>query len=324
MLAPTAAALRRWVSDARLHEALVFEPIECDVDGADGQLAPGTGLDFATNRRPISLRPKPNHREEDDLLKVAQGEDRTAGGYMFHIGEAYDGIGPERVGNMSPMRPIVTVCIVAFGVGLAANPMAQSAADRQKLLTPTDPVFTARAPAVSQVRLDTTQGPVVIEVIRAWAPLGADRFVNLVRHGYYDDARIFRIRPNTWAQFGIAGDPKVAQAWRPMTFPDDPAVGQSNARGTIAFAFAVPNGRTTQMFINLRDNSATHDKEPFVPFGRVVEGIEAVDAFYAKYGEGLGGIRAGKQDAGFAEGNAFFDREFPLLDRIKNAVVVTR
>ena len=221
------------------------------------------------------------------------------------------------------MRPVVTAFVIAVGVGLVAEPAAQST-DRQKLLTPTDPAFTAPAPAVSRVRLDTTKGPVVIEVIRAWAPLGADRFVNLVRHGYYDDARIFRIRPNTWAQFGIAGDPKVAQAWRPMTFPDDPPVGQSNVRGTIAFAFAVPNGRTTQMFINLRDNSATHDKEPFVPFGRVVEGLEAADAFYAKYGEGLGGIRAGKQDAGFAEGNAFFDREFPLLDRIKSAVVVSR
>jgi homoserine O-acetyltransferase len=225
---------------------------------------------------------------------------------------------------MSSTRALVTAFVLALGVGLAAEPVPQSAADRQKLLTPTDPAFAAPAPAVSRVRLDTTKGPVVIEVVRAWAPLGADRFVNLVRHGYYDDARIFRIRPNTWAQFGIAGDPKVAQAWRPMTFPDDPAVGQSNVRGTIAFAFAVPNGRTTQMFINLRDNSATHDKEPFVPFGRVVEGIEAADGFYAKYGEGLGGIRAGKQDAGFAEGNAFFDREFPLLDRIKSAVVVSR
>ena len=225
---------------------------------------------------------------------------------------------------MIPMRAVAVTFVLACGVGLAAEPLAQSAADRQRLLTPTDAAFTAPAPAVSRVRLETTKGPVIIEVIRAWAPLGADRFVNLVRHGYYDDARIFRIRPQTWAQFGIAGDPKVAQAWRPMTFPDDPPVGQSNVRGTIAFAFAVPNGRTTQMFINLKDNSATHDKEPFVPFGRVVEGIEAADAFYAKYGEGLGGIRAGKQDAGFAEGNAFFDREFPLLDRIKSAVVVNR
>src|SRR5688572_33842 len=216
---------------------------------------------------------------------------------------------------MSSMRALVTATVLAVGVAT----MGQSSTDRQKLLTPSDAAFTVPAPAVSYVRLETTKGLVIIEVIRAWAPLGADRFVNLVRHGYYDDARIFRVRPKTWVQFGIAGDPKVAQAWRPMTFADDPAVGQSNVRGTIAFAFAVPNGRTTQVFINLSDNSATHDKEPFVPFGRVVEGIEAADAFFATYREGLGGIRAGKQDAGFAEGNVFFDREFPKLDRINRA-----
>lgn len=219
---------------------------------------------------------------------------------------------------MVPIRPVVIAFVLALGVGLAAEPVAQSA-DRQKLLTPTDPAFTKPAEAVTRVRLDTSKGPIVIEVIRAWAPLGADRFVNLVRHGYYNDVRIFRVRPKTWVQFGIAGDPKVAQAWRPMTFPDDPAIGQSNVRGTIAFAFAVPNGRTTQMFINLKDNSATHDKEPFVPFGRVVSGLEAADEFYAEYGEGMGGIRGGKQDPGFAEGNVFFDREFPKLDRINRA-----
>ncbi len=221
-----------------------------------------------------------------------------------------------------PMRPNITLTALGFVLGAILS--AQVAPDRQRLLTPTDPAFTAPAPAVSRVLLDTTKGPVVIEVIRAWAPLGADRFVNLVRHGFYDDARIFRVRPKTWVQFGIAGDAKVAQAWRPMTFADDPAVGQSNVRGTIAFAFAVPNGRTTQMFINLKDNSATHDKEPFVPFGRVVEGIETADAFYAEYGEGMGGIRGGKQDPGFAEGNVFFDRVYPKLDRIKSATIVNR
>jgi homoserine O-acetyltransferase len=223
------------------------------------------------------------------------------------------------------MRTIVTACVLAIGIGLAAKPVLQvspSPAERQKLLIPTDPVFNRPADAVTQVRLDTTKGAVVIEVIRAWAPLGADRFVNLVRHGYYNDARIFRVRPKTWVQFGIAGDPKVAQAWRAMTFADDPPVGQSNVRGTIAFAFAVPNGRTTQVFINLAANSATHDKEPFVPFGRVVRGLEVADAFYAEYREGLGGIRSGKQDAGFAEGNVFFDREYPNLDRIRSAGIL--
>jgi cyclophilin family peptidyl-prolyl cis-trans isomerase len=173
------------------------------------------------------------------------------------------------------------------------------------------------------VRLETTAGPVVIEVIREWAPLGADRFVNLVRHGYYDDSPLFRIRPGTWAQFGIAGDPAIAQAWRTRTFPDDP-FRQTNARGTVAFAFAVPDGRTTKVFINLKDNAATHDGEPFVPFGRVVEGLDVADRFNAEYREGLGGIRAGKQDAGFVEGAAFFKREFPRLDWIERATLVSR
>lgn len=201
---------------------------------------------------------------------------------------------------------------------LVAAALLQPAVDRQRLLTPSDPAFTAPAPARSLVRLDTTAGAITIEVIRAWAPLGADRFVNLVRHGYYDGAPVFRIRPLTWAQFGIAADPAVAQAWRTQTFPDDP-FQQTNARGTVAFAFAVPHGRTTQVFINLRDNAETHDKEPFVPFGRVVEGLEVADRFNAEYGEGLGGIRAGKQDPAFAEGRAFFTRVYPKLDVIRTA-----
>ncbi len=177
-----------------------------------------------------------------------------------------------------------------------------------------------RAPDRFVVRLDTSRGAIRIEVTRAWAPHGADRFYNLVRHRYYDRARFFRIRKNSFAQFGIHAEPRVAKLWRTQTFADDPA-GQSNVRGTIAFAFAVPNGRTTQVFINLRDNSATHDKEPFVPFGRVVEGMDVADALYSEYGEGVGGIRAGKQDPAFEGGNAFFRRAFPRLDYIKRASI---
>ncbi len=179
--------------------------------------------------------------------------------------------------------------------------------------------------AVFHVRLETTKGDVVLEVTRAWAPHGADRFIDLVRAHYYDDCRLFRVITDRWAQFGIAGDPAVAQAWRTRTIPDDPFVQQSNVRGTIAFAFAVPNGRTTQVFINTRDNSATHDKEPFVVFGRVTQGLDVVDAWYSAYAETSGGgIRAGHQDAAFAGGNAFFDREFPQLDRITRATVLPR
>jgi cyclophilin family peptidyl-prolyl cis-trans isomerase len=178
------------------------------------------------------------------------------------------------------------------------------------------------APAQYRVRLDTTKGPIVIAVHRDWAPNGADRFYELVTSGYYDDAAIFRIRPGTWAQFGIAGDPKVAQAWRTKTIPDDPWKGQSNKRGTIAYAFKDPNGRTTQVFINLKDNSETHDKEPFVVFGEVVEGMDVADAWYSEYGEKAGGgIRAGHQDPVFEGGNGYLRKNFPLLDYIKRATI---
>jgi cyclophilin family peptidyl-prolyl cis-trans isomerase len=189
------------------------------------------------------------------------------------------------------------------------------------LLHPEAPALNRRAPDRCRVLLDTSRGRMTIEVTRAWAPHGADRFYNLVCNGYYDDARFFRVIKDKWAQFGINADPAIAAAWRTRTIPDDPA-GQSNVRATIAFAFAVPNGRTTQVFINLRDNSATHDREPFVPFGRVVQGMEAADALNAEYGESSGGgIRAGKQDPLFAGGNAWLARNFPRLDFIRRATV---
>jgi cyclophilin family peptidyl-prolyl cis-trans isomerase len=178
-------------------------------------------------------------------------------------------------------------------------------------------------PATYKVRLDTTRGTILIAVHRSWAPLGADRFHDLVTSGYYDDAAFFRIRKGTWAQFGIAADPRVAQAWRERTIADDPYVGVSNKRGTLAFAFKDPNGRTTQVFINLKDNSETHDREPFVVFGFVEEGMEVADALYADYGEAAGGgIRAGKQDPVFEKGNAYLKANFPLLDYIRTARIV--
>ena len=179
------------------------------------------------------------------------------------------------------------------------------------------------APVSYNVRLETTKGTIVLAVHRDWAPNGADRFRELVESGYYDDAAIFRIRKGLWAQFGIAGDPKVAQAWRTKTIPDDPYVGVSNRRGTVAFAFKDPNGRTTQVFINLRDNSETHDKEPFVVFGEVERGMDIVDAWYAEYGDdAVGGIRAGHQDPAFQGGNAYLKANFPLLDYINKATIV--
>jgi len=178
------------------------------------------------------------------------------------------------------------------------------------------------APASFHVRLETTKGRIEIEVHRDWAPHGVDRFFNLVRHGYYDGVRFHRVVADRWAQFGINGDPRISMLWRDLPIPDDPFV-QSNQRGTVAYAFAVPNGRTTQVFINLRDNSETHDREPFVPFGRVITGMEVVDALHSDYGETSGGgIRAGKQAPLFEKGNAYLDENFPHLDRILEATVV--
>ena len=178
------------------------------------------------------------------------------------------------------------------------------------------------APSVFQVRLETTKGAIVIEVHRDWAPNGADRFYQLVTSRYYDGNRFFRVVAGRWAQFGINGDPAVAKAWRDRPIPDDPR-RQSNVRGTVAFAFAVPNGRTTQVYIALTDLSATQDEQGFVPFGRVVSGMEVADALNSEYGESSGsGIRAGRQQPLFDGGNAYLDRAFPRLDRIVNAVVL--
>jgi len=185
------------------------------------------------------------------------------------------------------------------------------------LLEPGNTAFKEPAPAHFQVVLETTKGEIVLEIKRAWAPQGVDRFYNLVKYGYYNDAAIFRIRQGTWAQFGIAADPKVAQAWRNQPIPDDPRV-LPNVRGTVAFAFKDPNGRTTQVFINLKDNRSTHDGEPFVPFAKVVKGMEIADSLYAGYGEHSGGgIRAGHQDSLFTGGNRYLQTHFPKLDYIK-------
>jgi cyclophilin family peptidyl-prolyl cis-trans isomerase len=190
------------------------------------------------------------------------------------------------------------------------------------LLTPDAPEMNRRAPERFNVRVETSKGVILIEVHRDWAPNGADRFYNLVRAGYYNQVRFHRVIEGRWAQFGINGDPKISNVWRARTIPDDPR-RESNVRGTVAYAFAVANGRTTQVFINLRDNSATHDAEPFAPFGRVAEGMDVVDKLNAEYGESAGGgIRAGKQGPLFEGGVDYLKRNFPRLDYIVRATVV--
>lgn len=202
----------------------------------------------------------------------------------------------------------VVVSFVSFVVCAAAGQGAVSAA-------------AGRAPAVYRVRIDTTKGPFVVEVHRDWAPHGADRFYELVTSHYYDDSRFYRTVAGKWVQFGIAGEPKVATAWRSKTIPDDPPK-QSNVKGTVAFAFAVPNGRTTQVYINLGDNSR-QDSQGFAVFGKVVDGMAVVEALNTEYGEHSGGgIRAGKQDPLYAGGNAYVDAHYSRLDHLVRAVIV--
>jgi peptidyl-prolyl cis-trans isomerase A (cyclophilin A) len=170
-----------------------------------------------------------------------------------------------------------------------------------------------------KVHFETTKGPFVITVNRSWAPLGADRFYELVNGGFYDGARFFRVLPGFVAQFGIAGEAALNAKWHDTNLQDDP-VTQSNLRGTITFATGGPNTRTTQVFINLADNPRL-DKTGFSPFGAVTEGMEVVDRFYTGYGEGAPRGNGPSQDRAEAEGNAYFERDFPKLDYIKKATV---
>lgn len=179
--------------------------------------------------------------------------------------------------------------------------------------------FDDTAPERFRVRLETTAGDVVIEVQRAWAPLGADRVYNLVRAGFYDDTRIYRVVDDFMAQFGLNGDPYVNQAWKSQFLVDDPVV-ESNTRGRVAFAKGGVHTRTTELFISTKDNSALDD-EGFTPIGEVVEGMDAVDAFYADYGDGPPRGEGPYAAMAQARGNAYLDEEFPELTRIVRATI---
>jgi peptidyl-prolyl cis-trans isomerase A (cyclophilin A) len=175
---------------------------------------------------------------------------------------------------------------------------------------------------VFHVHVETSVGDFSIEVHREWAPVGAARFEELVRAKYFDASRFFRVVAGKWAQFGIAGKPEVARAWRNRTIKDD-VLKQSNTRGFVAFANTGPDTRSTEVFLNLGDNSARNDKEAgFAPFGKVADGMEVVDRLYSGYGESSGGgMRAGKQEKMFEEGNAWLDWEFPKLSRVVRVTV---
>jgi cyclophilin family peptidyl-prolyl cis-trans isomerase len=180
-------------------------------------------------------------------------------------------------------------------------------------------------PAPSQffAHVETSKGVFVLEINRDWAPRGADRFYSLVRSGFFDDSRFFRVVPNFIVQFGIARDSATNVRWTTATFPDD-SVKHGNTLGTIAFAMRGPNDRTTQLFISVTDNSRL-DVQGFSPIGRVIEGMDVVTSIYSGYGENSGGgVRAGKQGPLLMGGNAYLDREYPKLDRLIRATISNR
>jgi len=176
-----------------------------------------------------------------------------------------------------------------------------------------------QAPSVYDVRFTTTKGDFVVEVTRAWAPRGADRFYNLVKYRFYDDAAFFRVMQGFVAQFGINARPDVSQAWENAKIDDDP-VTQNNKRGTLTFATAGPNTRTTQIFINLADNTSL-DGMGFSPFGKIVSGMEVVDRLYNEYGDAAPDGHGPDQNRIEREGKPYLDKSFPLLDSIKTTVI---
>jgi peptidyl-prolyl cis-trans isomerase A (cyclophilin A) len=220
------------------------------------------------------------------------------------------------------MKTIHLLCTIGLFAALAIK--AQDAKPETKAPAApgfTDPAkLTAKAPDTFQAQFDTTKGKFTVEVTRSLSPNGADRFYNLVRSGYFKDVAFFRVVPGFMCQFGIHGDPAVSAKWREANIQDDPVKG-SNTRGTITFATAGPNTRTTQLFINFANN-ASLDGQGFSPFGKVISGMDVVDKINSEYGDGAPYGRGPDQGRIQAEGNAYLKKDFPDLDYIKSVTIV--
>jgi homoserine O-acetyltransferase len=193
-------------------------------------------------------------------------------------------------------------------------------APKAPLMDPESKHWLTTAPALFRIRVETSKGEFIIEAERKWAPIGVDRLYNLASAGFFDDSRFFRVRAGYIVQFGIPGDPAVAAIWRNQSIKDDPVL-QSNTRGTVAYAMTGVDTRTTQLYINLADNSRL-DSQGFAPIGEITSGMAVVDRLYSGYGEDAGGgMRGGKQGKIFEGGNDYLDRTFPNLDRLLRARV---
>ncbi len=215
--------------------------------------------------------------------------------------------------------------ILTLALMLGLSPLARAeeskdAPDKSVLLDPSHESWSRQAPDTFKVKFVTTKGDVVIEVTRAWAPRGADRFYNLADNGFYDGCKFFRVIEGFMSQFGINGDPEVSAVWREQKIQDDPNK-QKNTRGRVTFAMAGPDTRTTQLFINFGDNTFL-DTQGFSPFGEVVEGMDVVGQLYADYGEGAPRGNGPDQGRIQHEGNPYLNAEFPRLDHIISAEVV--
>jgi peptidyl-prolyl cis-trans isomerase A (cyclophilin A) len=221
------------------------------------------------------------------------------------------------------MRRTLATLVSAFTLsglalsGLALAALAAPASAQGNLATPA--ALNEKAPATFKAKFDTSKGVFVVEVTRDWAPNGADRFYNLVKNGFYDNVRFFRVISGFMVQFGISGDPKIAASWREARITDDP-VKQSNKRGYLTYAMAGPNTRTSQVFINFADN-ANLDNSGFSPFGRVISGMDVVDKLNPEYGEGAPRGRGPDQGRLQMEGNAYLNKEFGKLDFVKKATI---
>jgi peptidyl-prolyl cis-trans isomerase A (cyclophilin A) len=212
--------------------------------------------------------------------------------------------------------------IAAGALVLSATACSREPRAESPLAHPSSELLAERAPDTVRVRFETSKGPFVVEAYRDWAPNGVDRFYQLVHNGFYDGTRFFRVLNGFMAQFGLNGDPAVTAAWHERAIPDDPPK-HSNVRGTITFAArSAPNSRTTQLFISYRDNSNL-DAMGFTPFGVVTEGMSVVDSLYSGYGEGAPDGMGPDQDRASAQGNAYLQRDFPKLDYITKATVLT-
>lgn len=208
------------------------------------------------------------------------------------------------------LKSLGTAAAVAVALAAASHVLAAP----EKLVTPAK--LTAQAPERFRARFDTTKGTIVIEVRREWSPHGADRFYNLVKNGYFDGVKFFRVVPGFVVQWGIHGDPSIATKWLKATIPDDP-VKQSNKRGFVTYAKSgAPDSRSVQLFINLVDNGRL-DGMGFAPFGDVTEGMDVVDKLYGGYAEGLTKL----QGRIAQEGNDFLEKNYPELDGIKKASI---